>query len=315
MPPPQQKGVLFEMLDLMGFKEEFVSTCRSALRETGPSDIEIEERRINKAQRGALNGILFRKEGLDCAPTFYVEDFYTTYKEGASVKDLSREAVEAAVRSMDLADMFARESFSLIGDPERLRVRMMNKERNREYLKGIPCMDLGCGFVYIAEAARGEYRAVITEELMKEYDMDIDKFFDMAVQNTVKDRPAVLQDLAESVMGITAGCENLFERPDGTAPEGAGPGFVLTNSEFYWGAGALFYPGVLGRIHGLLDGDYYVLPSSVHELIIIKADGQDPRQLADMVRSANRSVVEENEVLSDDLYICGSGRLHRVNPE
>lgn len=300
------------MLDLMGFKEEFVSTCRSALRESGPYNIEIEERRINKAQRGALNGLLFRKEGLDCAPTFYVEDFYTTYKEGTPIKDLSREAVETAVRSMDMAGMFARDHLSMIGDPRRLRVRMLNKDMNRDYLSGIPCRELGCGFVYIAEAGRGEYRAVITEELMKEYDLDIDEFFDVAVQNTVKDHPAVLHDLAESAMGISSEFGNLLDQAEGTAPEGTGPGFVLTNSGIYWGAGTLFYPGVMDKIRRLLGGDFYVLPSSVHELILVKAEDQDPQQLAELVRSANRSVVEENEVLSDDLYICESGGLRRV---
>ena len=42
-------------------------------------------------------------------------------------------------------------------------------------------------------------------------------------------------------------------------------------------------------------------------------EDQDPQQLADLVRSANREVVAENEILSDDLYICKSGKLCRVS--
>ena len=60
-------------------------------------------------------------------------------------------------------------------------------------------------------------------------------------------------------------------------------------------------------------GDFYVLPSSVHEFILIAVEDQDPQQLADLVRSANRSVVKDSEVLSDDLYICESGILNRVS--
>ena len=78
-------------------------------------------------------------------------------------------------------------------------------------------------------------------------------------------------------------------------------------------AGALFYPGVINRIHELLGGDFYVLPSSVHELILIAVDDQDPQQLADLVRSANRSVVRHNEILANDLFICESGKLCRVS--
>lgn len=301
------------MMDLMSFKKEFVSMCRDALCEAGPVGMEIEERKVHKAQRGELNGLLFMKEGLECAPTFYVEDFYKAYKEGIPITDLSHEAIEAAARSMDLAGLIAHNTYEMFGDTERIRVRLLNKVKNRNYLKGIPCRELGCGFVYIAEIIHGEYRAVITEDVMKDYGLAADELFDIAVRNTVKNLPALMQDLAESVINGPAECVNLLEQPAGTLAAGAGPAFVLTNSSLYWGAGALFYPGVIDRIHELLDGDFYILPSSVHEMIIARAEGQDPQQLVDLIRSANRSVVDDNDVLADDLFICESGELQRVS--
>lgn len=300
------------MLDLIGFKEEFVSQCRSTLCESGEDDMKIEERKVNKAQRGVLNGVLFRKEGLECAPTFYIEDFYKAYRDGTSITDLSHEAVDTAIRSMGMAGFLARDSFEMLGDPGKLRVRMLNRGRNKEYLKGIPCLELGCGFVFIAEIGSGEYGAVITDALLKEYEMTVDELFDTAISNTAERFPAVLQDLGESVISDPGECRNLLDPETETAPAGAGPAFVLTNSRFFWGAGALFYPGVISRISKLL-GDFYVLPSSVHEFILIAVEDQDPQQLADLVRSANRSVVKDSEVLSDDLYICESGRLNRVS--
>jgi len=301
------------MLDLMGFKQEFISDCRNTLCESGPFDMMIEERKVNKAQRGVLNGLLFRKEGSLCAPTFYVEDFYKAYKEGTPISDLSHEAVEAAVRSMGMADEMARGSLEIIYDTANLRVRLLNKGRNKEYLKGIPHRELDCGFVFIAEAGHGEYGAVITNALLKDFKLTTDELFDMAIKNTAEQFPAVLQDLAESATRYPTGCANLFDSRSGRAPADTGPAYVLTNSRFFWGAGALFYPGVIDRLHELLDGDFYVLPSSVHELILIAVDDQDPKQLADLVRSANRSVVEERDILADDLYICEKGALKRVS--
>jgi hypothetical protein len=85
--------------------------------------------------------------------------------------------------------------------------------------------------------------------------------------------------------------------------------FVLSNRETYWGAAALFYPGVMDRVHYML-GDFYVIPSSVHELLLLKVTADaDPNNIAEMIWSANRSVVDEEEVLSDDLYICDSDKL------
>ena len=302
------------MLDLISFKDEFVSQCRSALFDLGAADMKIEERTVNKSQRGTLNGMLFIREGHNCAPTLYIEDYYTAYKAGNSIKHLSHSAVETAISSMETADMLAKETEELLGDPQRnLRVRLINRGRNKEYLKGIPCMELECGFVFVAEIGQGEYGAVITDSILEDYEMTIDELFDTAIENTSERYPAVLHDLGESVIGDPESCVNLLTQPVVRAPAGAGPGFVLTNSRYFWGAGALFYPGVMDRIHELLGGDFYVLPSSVHELILIPEDGQDEQLLARMVRSANRSVVDDSDILADDLFICESGRLRRVS--
>jgi hypothetical protein len=209
------------MLDLMDFKKEFVSLCRNTLSERGSAGIEVEERKVSKAQRGTLNGLLFRQEGLDCAPTFYIEDFYKAYKEGMPISDLSDELIETAFRSMDMARHLARNSFSMLGDPDSLRVRMLNKGRNKEYLKGIPYRDLGCGFVYIMEVGHGEYGAVITDALMKDYEISKDELFDKAIENTAGFFPAVLQDQAESACGRPEDCSNLLELPAARAPAGA----------------------------------------------------------------------------------------------
>ena len=297
----------------MGFKKEFVSLCRNELCESGPEDMQIEERKVNKAQRGMLNGMLFRKDGLSCAPTLYVEDFYKAYRSGSKITDLSHEAISTVIRSLSMADKLARDSFERFADPGNLRLRLLNKSRNKDYLKGKPVRDAGCGFVFIAEIDGGEYGAVITDDLIHETGMTETELFDKALKNTINNYPPVLQDLAESACERPDECENLLNGPAGMAPAGYGPGFVLTNSKFFWGAGALFYPGVIDRIRELLDGDFYVLPSSVHELIILAVEDQDPQQLVDLVRSANRAVVRDDEILADDLYICESGELHRVS--
>ena len=325
------------MLDLMSFKEEFVSQCRAALCESGPLDMRIEERVINKAQRGELNGLLFRVDGLNCAPTFYVEDFYKSYKAGYPVAELSQSAVESAVSSLGLAEKLAENTYELFGgnpidkqgsedsdeldkevtemlaDPGLFTVRVISKSRNKQYLKDVSYHEAGCGFVFITEIECDEYRLVITDELLSETGMTKDELFDMALINTAEKYPPVLHDLAESIMAGPNECKNLLTGPACRAPAGSGPGFVLTNSRFFWGAGALFYPGIMKQIRQLLAGDFYVLPSSVHELIILRVEDQDPQQLTELVRSANRSVVKEDEILADDLFICEADGLHRVS--
>lgn len=301
------------MVSFTGFKEEFLSQCQRTLSEVGVEDMRIEERSVNKSQRGTLNGMVFIKEGLNCAPTLYVEDFYSAYRNGSSIRDLSREAIDTVVRGMDMAGLLAVNTDALITDYGNLRVRLLNKVINRDYLRNMPSKEVGCGLVFIAEFEFGEYRAVINNDLLNSMTISKEELFEIALNNTIENYPAMLCSLSDSLCVDEEDRENLLESESKRAPLEAGPGFVLTNSRFYWGAGALFYPGVIERIHELLDDDFYVLPSSVHELILVGADGQDPYSLIEMLQEANRTVVEEKDILSDDLYICESGEFKRVS--
>ena len=49
-------------------------------------------------------------------------------------------------------------------------------------------------------------------------------------------------------------------------------------------------------------GDLYILPSSVHELIVISAEKADPVELETMVQMINQNEVKEAERLSDHIY-------------
>ena len=78
---------------------------------------------------------------------------------------------------------------------------------------------------------------------------------------------------------------------------------VLTNNVQLNGAAALFYPGVMDQAAERLGGDFIVLPSSTHEVIMIPADGMtDFRSLEQMVKDINRSQVAPEERLSDHVY-------------
>ena len=52
-----------------------------------------------------------------------------------------------------------------------------------------------------------------------------------------------------------------------------------------------------------MGGDYFVLPSSVHEVLIMpKSEDMDPKELRNMVQDVNATQVAEGEILSDQVY-------------
>lgn len=88
-------------------------------------------------------------------------------------------------------------------------------------------------------------------------------------------------------------------------PDSGLPMYVLTNRNTKYGAGAIAIPSVRRKILDLFHGnDFYVLPSSIHEVIILPVDRTDMSEedLIHMVRSINRSQVAVPDRLSDQVY-------------
>lgn len=79
--------------------------------------------------------------------------------------------------------------------------------------------------------------------------------------------------------------------------------FVLTNEKKIFGATTMIYPGVLKEISKKFDDDLFILPSSIHEVLLIRADNHlSAEELSDIVIDINEKYVQSQDVLSDHIY-------------
>lgn len=308
------------MLDFREFKSEFVSACRSNIASFtecfGCGDIEIEERSVTKAQRGPLSGLIFRTSDTVAAPTYYVEDFYRMYRDGASISELSFDIAQNAFHYIhEDPPLSFEESAKSFEDAANLRIRLINSSRNAELLSTVPNRETGCGLSLIPEVRSGPYRAVVTKELMKSFGISEHDLMLIALANTAAFDVPVLADLTEMLCVGQDDCENLLLKGLSTEPLPAPDSlYVLTNDKFFWGASVLLYPGMTSRLSALLGGDFYVLPSSVHEVLLLPVSMGDPDKLLETIHEGNRTVVNEEDFLSDDLIICEDGDLKIFTP-
>ena len=306
------------MLSINEFKKEFIHSCKDALVKSGVKDMEIIERSVNKPQYGKWNGILFKPHGSYCAPTLYVEQFYPAYLQGKSVSRLSRDAVDVVLSSLSTASMLETPSFDLNKETSDIKLRILNINRNKDFLKTVPYIDTGCGFALVAYVVSGEFRAGITNDLLESMEISKEELFEKAFSYSFESDPAVMYEITDVLRNDEDDRRNLLLTSDGSCidyidNETGIPLFVLTNKTTFWGSAVLFYPGVIEKIRDLLMDDFYILPSSVHELILLPAKCADPEKLIEMIRSANETLIDCDEVLSDDLYICRSGKVERVS--
>ena len=81
------------------------------------------------------------------------------------------------------------------------------------------------------------------------------------------------------------------------------PMFVLSCEDKLNGASQILNKDIMKKVVERIGSDFYVLPSSVHELLLVRNDaGVDPAYLRQMVREVNAAEVQESEQLSDNIY-------------
>ena len=109
------------------------------------------------------------------------------------------------------------------------------------------------------------------------------------------ERSAVLGSMFDVLDGGGVSVENW--EPDGS------PMTVLTTREQINGAGVIFCDGVLRKIREKI-GDFYILPSSVHEVLVVPvSEGIDREELEEMVKSVNAAEVAPEDQLADRVFL------------
>lgn len=180
----------------------------------------------------------------------------------------------------------------------------MNAEKNQELLGQVPherYLDLAIVFFYMED--EGECRqkvCLFDNQQMEQYGIAPGQLRQWAMVNTPRMLPVSFHSMEDVLREF-----HLWEQVGGPAL----PMYVLTNVKMFLGAACIFYPEVLGSIGKAVQMDFYILPSSIHECIILPAIGGYSREeLEEIVRQVNEAQVPEQEILSDHVYFYDKSR-------
>ena len=117
---------------------------------------------------------------------------------------------------------------------------------------------------------------------------------DIAVANMDLPQNYLLQSMEEAI-GI--------EVDPSVKPEDRPEMFILTSKMKINGATVIFSEEVRQKVGKQIGGDYYLLPSSIHEWVVIpKRCARSTQEMEDMVQEVNEDAVEEEEFLSNHVY-------------
>lgn len=190
--------------------------------------------------------------------------------------------------------------------------RLVSRERYESSLERLPheeFLDLIVLYQYVIPEESGEKKTILLNlEQLEALGIREEELKQLAERNTPQNLPPRLCRMEQFLrrLGIME-AEESAGQPTGL--------YVYTAEGGLFGATCLLYEEALWSASRELGGSFYILPSSIHELIFLP-DGKetDAEQLAALVREVNRTQVAEEDRLSDHVYFYDAAvkRVKRI---
>lgn len=277
----------------------------------------MEEGRYVKRQKAFQNNsphtdaVYIMGDGLILSPSIRINPYFEAYQMGNSIEEIADQLCRQLTQKPPEFDFNLDELGEFEQQKDRIIFRLIHYESNKEQLEQFPhkrFYDLAVVFcLYLQETEDGCITAMIRDGHMERWECSVEELFELACVNTPRLLPwrlqsleGILRDYLAQEMGTDK--EALFpeSRRAGALPKM----FVLTNSCGIYGASCILYEAVLDYLADSFMQDLYILPSSVHEVIIVPASPEfTVEKLEQIVREANRTEVDVEERLSDRVYL------------
>ena len=283
----------------------FVERMREQVQEHLGKDYEVKittNPKLNGTEKIGLS-ISRTQEPQQVVPVIYLEECYEQYLKNQKFMECVEKIcmVYEKQKGNEETIMTALKNMENVQNWEKIKDRifpMLVSERKNENLKEQYVYKNYLDFlvlytIRISEIEIGNIK--ITNKMLEMWGISVEELDSQAMNNMkadgyqVKGMRRMLQESCPEMMN------DIGEEEDEVM-------YVLTNKEKYFGAaGILLCAELFQELIG--KNNFYILPSSVHELILVKDDeGCDMQGLSAMVRCVNEEQVDREERLSDHAY-------------
>lgn len=291
--------------------EQFLELIKGQLKNYLPSNYKnstITLKKVLKEGGRILTGILLENptmEGTQISPVLYVDNAYKDYCSGKSSLDELLTNLSLFLEESDRTITADNMTESLEWDKAKDRIvsRIVNRKINADYIADriVTNVTPDLCLIYdisLAHISSGSCRMGINQKLMEQLGVSVSDIHAAAERNNPIINPPLVCSLSKLMRDLT----------DIKAEEEQNPLYIITNEAKEHGATTIFYPGVIEKIQSIL-GDYYLIPSSVHEWLAVSQDVTSPEELTKMIREINRNEVEKQDILDDIPYKVVNNKL------
>ena len=291
-------------MDYESFKEKLSEDLKQKLYENGIEDVEMSFHNIEKTNQ-SYESLTIVPEGSSVGINFNIEQVFSDYEYTEDYESVLTSSTNAIMKglenapSVDIAELTSYEAMK-----DKLSIEVISAEVNANLLTKIPhenMEDMAVVYRFVLESNdAGRSSILVTNDMIDRMGVTHDRLKADALENAPEIRPAVIQGMNE-VMKEMMG-EEAFEL-EGLPEVQEEMMYVATVPDKTSGAGVLAYRDFMDQAAEKLGGDFYILPSSIHEILLVPDNGEMAAdQLRDMVREVNATQVSPEEKLTDNVY-------------
>ena len=274
-------------MDYENFKEQFVNDVKEKLYEQG-TEVDISVNTVNKLNE-SYEALTIKPVDAEVGVNIPIDKFYGAIDNGASYDEVVDRAVKAYTEGIENKpdfDIAALSDYNQMKD--KLAMEVVSAETNKELLETVPHKDMeDMAVVYrfvISSDEEGRASVLITNKMLENYGVTPEQLHADALENAPQLKPMEIKGMSEVIaemMGVEQ-AELMGIYP--VAPEDEQI-FVASVPDKVHGAGVLAYQDFMDKAAERAGGDFFILPSSIHEILIVPDNGKMDLKSLESMRS------------------------------
>lgn len=281
----------------------FTIIVKNEIEKRAGKNYHVRLKDVRKNNGVILSGLTVMQDDSNISPTIYLNTYYEAYQSGqATLSMVIDDVMEVYERNRvnRTVDVHQFLNFDMVKN--RIVYKLINTEKNRELLKDVPYIpfyDLSIVFQFlITEEHFGNATILIHNAHLQIWGISVEALYQKAQQNTSILNPYEIKNMQEVL------CEYMSNEEEiGQAINHAVPVYVLSNRNRIFGAACMLYPELIQDFAQAVGSDLYIIPSSVHEVLLLPTQGTDEiEDIKRMVQEVNDTQVETEDVLSYSVY-------------
>ena len=286
-------------MDYENFKQDFQESLKEELAERG-MDTDVSFQKVEKMNE-SYDAVTVKPIDSIIGVNFNVEKAFDSYEAGTDMDEVvnhTADSVEKAFREAPQIDITAITDYEQM--KSKLSMEVVSADRNADLLQNVPHEKMeDMAVVYrlmLGQMDEGSGTVLVTDQLMERFGITHEQLRQDALENAPEIRPSEIRGMSEVINEIAPGMA-----PE-IAPEDEQM-FVASVPDKIRGAGVIAYPNFMEDAAEKMGGDFFVIPSSIHEVLLVRDNGEmTSKDLENMVKEVNATQVEPEDQLTDHVY-------------